>query len=70
MTHWTGPRAVDLAPDGVTLRWSVPGERWPYGPPSAHENICNLRPQNGRPGGLFCDCKASDASDITHGVAP
>lgn len=67
---WTGPRAYDLANDGVTLRWSVPAERWPYGPPHMHEDCCNLRPRDGKPGGVYCDCKASDNSDDLWGDAP
>jgi len=59
-THasWTGPRERDYAPDGVSLRAVVPPERWPFGPPDFHEDCCRLHAQ-----GLFCDCKASDASD-------
>jgi hypothetical protein len=67
MRRWTGPRPSDLEPNGVTLRWSVPSERWPYGPPSAHENCCSLRPPTF---GKFCDCKASAADDDEHGEAP
>lgn len=55
--RWTGPRETDLRADGVTLIRPVPPDRWPYGPPEAHEDCCVLHS-----GGLFCDCKASDAS--------
>lgn len=55
---WTGPLESDLAADGTTLLTAVPPERWPFGPPDFHEEVCGLRT-----GGLFCDCKASDASD-------
>lgn len=59
---WTGPRDEDLEPDGVTLRRRVPGRRWPYGPPDHHEKVCLLHR-----GGLYCDCTASDASDVEWG---
>jgi len=55
LARWTGPRAEDLQPDGQTLKAPVPGERWPYGPPEAHQDCCGLRER-----GLFCDCWASD----------
>lgn len=58
MTHWTGPEEGDREPDGVTLKRPVPGERWPYGPPEAHEDCCGLHA-----GGLFCDCQASAADE-------
>lgn len=61
---WTGPRDSDLAPNGITLRHPVPPDRWPYGPPSFHEGCCKLHS-----GGLFCDCKASDASDDDWGAS-
>ena len=61
---WTGPTAEDLEPDGVTLRHHVPGHRWPYGPPKAHQECCQLFQS-----GLFCDCAASDASDTEWGMA-
>lgn len=64
MARWTGPREDDLGPDGVTLLRPVPGERWPYGPPSFHEACCRLFAA-----GLFCDCKASDASDDEWGAS-
>jgi hypothetical protein len=56
---WTGPRADEVAPSGVLLG-RVPGDRWPYGPPSAHEACCNLFPHRGSRGGLFCDCALSE----------
>lgn len=62
MSSWTGPRATDYAADGVSLRRVVPTNRWPFGPPSFHEACCKLHV-----GGLFCDCKASDASDEEYG---
>lgn len=71
--RWTGPRARDLKPDGVTLRWSVPAERWPYGPPSHHQECCSLFPRSSKdargaqPGGQFCDCAASAADDDEYG---
>ena len=67
--QWTGPDASDLAADGETLTCRVPYERWPYGPPSAHETCCNLFRQGGS-GGLYCDCCASDASDEEWGESP
>lgn len=73
--RWSGPYERDLAPDGSTLRWSVPAERWPFGPPSFHESGCNLFPRGrrdsrgGQPGGLFCDCAASAADDEGYGEA-
>jgi hypothetical protein len=55
---WRGPREEDLTqPDGDVLKAPVPGERWPYGPPTWHQDCCTLHH-----GGLFCDCDASDAS--------
>jgi hypothetical protein len=56
---WTGPRADEVAPSGMLLA-RVPGDRWPYGPPSAHEARCNLFPHRGSRGGLFCDCALSE----------
>lgn len=35
----------------------IKAEHWPYGPPSAHEDFCNLHR-----GGAFCDCDASSAT--------
>lgn len=65
--QWTGPYEIDLAADRVSLRRRVPPERWPFGLPEAHEMCCTLWC-----GGLYCDCKASDASDDggDHGVSP
>lgn len=68
--RWTGPVTDDLTGSGSVLRWIVPGERWPYGPPSAHEKCCNLFPRRGSPGGLFCDCAASAADGLDQGVSP
>jgi hypothetical protein len=59
---WTGPRVDEVAPSGMLLG-RVPGERWPHGPPSAHEERCNLHPHRGSRGGLFCDCVASLACE-------
>ena len=56
---WTGPRADEVAPSGMLLG-RVPGDRWPHGPPSAHEERCNLHPHRGSRGGLFCDCALSN----------
>lgn len=56
--RWTGPLDSDLRADGTTLRESVPPERWPFGPPEAHEDCCVLHT-----GGLFCDCAASVAEE-------
>lgn len=67
MLAWTGPREGETAPSGM-LYGRVPSERWPYGPPSAHEDCCNLFPHRGSPGGLFCDCAASAADDVDYGV--
>jgi len=64
---WTGPRGGETAPSGM-LYGRVPGDRWPYGPPPFHEPACNLFPHRGSPGGLFCDCMASAADDVAHGV--
>lgn len=66
--RWTGPREGETAPSGM-LYGRVPGERWPYGPPSAHEPGCNLFPYRGSPGGLFCDCAASAEDDTEFGVS-
>lgn len=55
---WTGPRDDDWENGSqMKLKAPVPPERWPYGPPTAHEDICTLHE-----GGLFCDCAASDGS--------
>lgn len=62
---WTGPRAEDWDPGQVCLRAPVPGSRWPYGPPCAHQGVCVLHT-----GGLYCDCAASDASDTAWGMPP
>lgn len=51
----------DARLDGVLVA-PVPPERWPYGPPSHHEDCCRLHDR-----GLYCDCKASDASDAEYG---
>lgn len=64
--EWTGPRESDLNSDGVTLRRSVPSERWPYGPPAVHEDHCRLR----RADGAYCDCRASAADDGEWGIHP
>lgn len=64
--RWTGPRDGDWSSIASgSLRAPVPPERWPYGPPSHHQRACSLF---GR--GLFCDCRASDASDVDHGATP
>lgn len=67
---WTGPREGDLKPDGVSLRGPVSPERWPYGPPSAHEASCQLHRMSdaNRTGGLYCDCAASAADDDEYGA--
>lgn len=57
MSRWTGPDDGDVQADGQTLKVPVPGDRWPYGPPEAHEDACGLHNE-----GLFCDCAASDGS--------
>lgn len=64
-SNWTGPDESDLEPDAMApvLRETVPGARWPYGPPETHESCCLLHS-----GGLFCDCRASDASDLEWGM--
>ncbi len=67
---WIGPLEGDLKPNGVSLRGPVPPERWPYGLPSAHEDCCSLHgmADPGRIGGLYCDCAASAADDLDHGI--
>ncbi len=56
--RWTGPVDGDYANAMQTeLKAPVPPERWPYGPPDAHEDCCLLHCA-----GLYCDCLASDAS--------
>lgn len=62
---WTGPLEADMG--GDELISPVPPERWPYGPPAAHEGCCRL---NGY--GLWCDCKASSAAreDQDFGISP
>jgi hypothetical protein len=64
MSTWMGPDEADLECDGTTLRAPVPPERWPYGPPDHHQSVCKLHA-----GGLYCDCAASDASDMEWGSA-
>lgn len=62
--EWTGPHRTDCQPGTKDqLLVPVPGERWPYGPPTHHQQACALHH-----GGLFCDCAASDASDTEWGV--
>jgi len=56
--RWTGPREHEVDNLG-RLRAVVPPERWPYGPPEAHEDSCLLHAR-----GLWCDCKASEAADL------
>jgi hypothetical protein len=70
--QWTGPLENDLKPDGDALRGPVPPERWPYGPPSAHEDCCRLRRMgdSSRISVLYCDCAASAADDLDHGICP
>lgn len=64
--NWTGPRDSDCtAESSPTLLHVVPPERWPYGPPDHHEDCCLLFSD-----GLYCDCKASDASDAHWGYTP
>lgn len=63
MLGWTGPREGEMDAEACKLLAPVPGERWPYGPPEAHEPCCRLHA-----GELLCDCKASDASDDEWGV--
>ena len=67
---WIGPREGDLKPDGASLRGPVPPERWPYGPPSAHEDCCRLHAVHNahRSDGLYCDCAASAADDLNYGI--
>lgn len=57
--RWTGPRDSDFESFCYEkLRAPVPPERWPYGPPDAHEECCILHE-----GGLYCDCAASAADE-------
>lgn len=63
--NWTGPLPDDTTDvDGDVLRIPVPPERWPHGPPSFHQEGCSLFD-----GGLFCDCPASDESDLDWGYS-
>lgn len=56
---WQGPLDSDWDSPGRTrLKQPVPMDRWPYGPPAAHEPHCHLFDN-----GLYCDCVASDTSD-------
>jgi hypothetical protein len=64
---WTGPRPDEVAPSGMLLG-RVPGDRWPYGPPPAHDARCNLFPHRGSRGGLFCDCALSADSTAAEGA--
>lgn len=63
--RWTGPLPADLDGSGVHLLHPVPAERWPYGPPDAHQDCCLLHT-----GGLFCDCWASTEDDETDEEEP
>lgn len=51
---WTGPNEDEVNALGE-LKAPVPPERWPYGPPVAHQDCCVLFSD-----GLFCDCTASE----------
>ena len=51
---WTGPNEDEIDSHYKLLK-VVPPERWPWGPPDAHEDACLLHS-----GGLFCDCTASE----------
>lgn len=62
MSTWTGPLDRELTPHRDKLLAPVPPERWPYGPPEVHQPACILHG-----GGLYCDCAASDASDVEWG---
>lgn len=65
---WTGPREGDVDSSCTLLR-DLPPERWPYGPPAAHEDWCLLKrctsyalTERDARKGTFCDCDASDSS--------
>lgn len=63
--EWTGPNPEDLVDGtGDILLKPVPPERWPYGPPSHHEDGCILHAA-----GLYCDCEASANDDEIWGVS-
>jgi hypothetical protein len=53
---WTGPKKKEI---DARHQWlgamPIPPERWPYGPPEAHQPACILHT-----GGKFCDCTASE----------
>lgn len=58
---WTGPWDSDWeSQQQLRLRAPVPPERWPCGPPAAHEDGCNLFARAGEDAGLYCDCVAND----------
>ena len=63
--RWTGPRDEDWADSTETrLRAPVPPERWPYGPPDAHDDWCMLFGRAPSVNAiLFCDCSASASED-------
>ena len=59
MSRWTGPLPQDWAPGAeYRLCAPVPPARWPFGPPSDHQECCSLHRS-----GLFCDCTASDEEE-------
>lgn len=61
---WTGPQEDDCVSGSFDhLIKPVDGSRWPYGPPTHHEQYCTLQT-----GGLFCDCAASCADDDMWGI--
>ena len=62
--EWTGPLRGDVHPAVPDVLLStVPGDRWPYGPPSHHQPVCLLHS-----GGMYCDCAASAADESAWGV--
>jgi len=62
--RWHGPLETDFKNglDGELIA-PVPPDRWPYGPPDAHETCCKLFRD-----GLYCDCVASAADDQEFGM--
>ncbi len=70
--NWTGPLEGDLKSNGVSLSGPLPPERWPYGPPTAHEDSCRLRRMTDSEciDGFYCDCAASAADDLDYGIQP
>lgn len=61
--RWTGSHDDGTGQDIAAREVPLPPERWPYGPPDAHQSCCLLYE-----GGRYCDCAASAADDLEWGI--